>query len=166
MTSKAQPHHQITSSVLHSVETTCSSFVHLRRHDGWTTNVKFGQQTKAQILCGCPDIQSLCLSVKASLFTCSSSVVAYLQQFKHEGLIHRVSSEPLMLRCFCYLKSVKHACGSYLSCCWFVVSDAGDSNEPILCSRGNSWSLAGLSFLFSDEVFASISIQEVAIRRR
>ena len=34
-----------------------------------------------------------------------------LQQFDHKGLIHTVSSEQLMLRCFCYLNIVKHLFG-------------------------------------------------------
>ena len=61
-------------------------------------------------------------------------VLFSMQQLDHEGLIHEVSSEQFMLRCVCYLNSEAFI--------WAAISEAGNSNEHIACSRGNS----GISF--------------------
>jgi hypothetical protein len=54
-------------------------------------------------------------------------VVVSLQQFNHKGLTHKVSSEQLMLRCVCYLNSVKHL---------FVLQFLGLSELWVFLSRG------------------------------
>ena len=57
-------------------------------------------------------------------------VVVSLQQIDHEVLIHAVSSEQLMLRCVCYLNSEAFI--------WAAIWGAVNSNELLLCSKGNS----------------------------
>ena len=61
-------------------------------------------------------------------------VVVSLQQFVHEYLIHTVSSEQLMLMCL-----LLELCEVFI---WAAISEAGNSNKLIFCSRGNS----GFSF--------------------
>ena len=84
-----------------------------------------------------------------------------LQQFDHEGLIHAVSSEQLMLRCVCYLNSEAFI--------WAAISEAGNSNELILCSRGNSGSsfpvavLMGDSFIIALDGFLRLHLKTLSV---
>ena len=91
-TAKHPPHHHPSSSMLHGGNYTCGDLDSLdQRTDFHRSNV----------LCSC-------FLVQASLFFL---LVSFSSGFCHEGLVHTVSYEQLMLRCVCYLNSVKHFFG-------------------------------------------------------
>ena len=89
------------------------SSVHLlcvsQRHSGWNQKSQIcTHQTKGQISPGLMSIACVSWPKQvSSLLLVSFSSVFFAENY-HKGLIHAVSSQQLMVRCVCYLNSVKH----------------------------------------------------------
>ena len=97
------------------------------------------------------NVHCLCFLAKARLFFLLVSFSSdFLHQFHHEGLILAVSSEQLILRCL-----LLELCEAFI---WAAISEAGKSNELILCSRGNSRSSFPMAVLLKASYIVALYV--------
>ena len=153
-------HHHTSSSMLHGGNYTCGDhpFTYSASHKYTvvgTKNLIWTHQTKRQISTSLMSIARVSCPKQVSSYNWCHLVVVSLKQLDHEGLIHSVSSEQLMLRC---------VCEAFI---WAEILKAGNSNELILCSRsyyGSSFPTAVLmraSFIKSKFIYHVRRIQQV-----
>ena len=128
---KAPPHHPTSSSMLHGGSHTCRAhlFAYSASHKDTavgTKNLKFGSDQRTDFHWS--NVHCSCFLAQASLFFLLVSFGSdFFEAFDHEGLIHSllwtVDVEMCLLFVFCE-----------------AFSEAGSSNELILCSKCNSGS--------------------------
>ena len=138
------PHHHTSSSRPHSqnhVETIVHLFCVAQRHSGWNQRSHTRtHQTKAQISTGLMSI--LCVSWPKQI---SSACCFFLQCFFSSCLTIKAWFTQSPLSSWCRdVSATRTLCGTHLGSdlrgCQLVNSEAGDSDELLLSSRGDSCS--------------------------
>ena len=150
--SPVKHHHTITPlcTLLYGGKYTCGDHpftysASLKDTKVGTKNLQFGLQTKGQISTGLMSIARV--SWPKQFFLLMSISIGFLAM--KAGFMQ----SPLNSWCVCYLNSEAFI--------WAAISEAGNSNELILCSRGNSGSyfpvavLTRANFIIAQLVFAT-----------